>query len=83
MEFMSVVLLRMVLPVDVLSYALGFFSDISLWRYTTATIIGIAPFAFIFAYAGDALTSGKYIVFAALFLLVLLFSFIGFRYFKK
>lgn len=50
--FVSVVLLRMTLPVDVLSYALGLFSQIKAVPYFLATLIGITPFAFIFAYAG-------------------------------
>ena len=49
--FLSVVLLRLILPVDVLSYALGLFSEMKLWRYTLATLIGITPFAFVFSYA--------------------------------
>ena len=51
--FWTVVLLRIVLPVDVLSYALGLFSKMNLGLYTLATIIGIAPFAFIFSYASN------------------------------
>jgi len=38
-------LLRMVLPVDILSYALGLFSNISFIRYMLATIIGVTPFS--------------------------------------
>ena len=48
--FWSVVLLRVAMPVDVLSYALGLFSQMSLISFIIATIIGIAPFAFIFSY---------------------------------
>jgi uncharacterized membrane protein YdjX (TVP38/TMEM64 family) len=48
--FWSVVFMRMVLPVYVLSYALGLFSNMSPWSYIHATIIGITPFAFIFSY---------------------------------
>ncbi len=50
--FWGIVILRIVLPVDVLSYALGLFSKISLKRYFLATLIGVTPFAFIFAYFG-------------------------------
>ena len=50
--FWSIVFLRMVLPVDVLSYALGLFSKISKKKYVLATLIGISPFAFAFAYLG-------------------------------
>lgn len=51
-NFLSVLFLRMIIPVDVLSYALGLFSKIKLAPYAIATVIGVAPFAFIFAYLG-------------------------------
>ena len=50
--FWSVVLLRMVVSVDLLSYALGLFSSMKTTSYALATLIGITPFAFIFAYSG-------------------------------
>ena len=50
--FWSIVFLRMAVPVDVLSYILGLFSRIKLRTYFFATIIGVAPLAFIFAYIG-------------------------------
>lgn len=50
--FWTIVLLRIILPVDLLSYVLGIFSTIKFKRYILATIIGISPFAFIFAYVG-------------------------------
>lgn len=49
--FWVIVVLRMSLPVDVLSYALGLFSSVSLRAYMLATFIGITPFAFIFSYS--------------------------------
>ena len=49
--FWSLVFLRIALPVDVLSYALGALTTIRLRVYLLATLIGIVPFAFIFAYA--------------------------------
>ena len=50
--FWSVVLLRMVLPVDILSYAIGLLSVIGWQNYLIATFIGVSPFAFVFAYTG-------------------------------
>lgn len=50
--FLSVVFLRMVIPVDILSYALGLFSKIKFWPYTIATFIGILPFTILLAYVG-------------------------------
>jgi uncharacterized membrane protein YdjX (TVP38/TMEM64 family) len=51
-KFWTIVLLRMVIPVDILSYALGLFSRVRAGLYFWATLIGITPFAFILAYAG-------------------------------
>lgn len=50
--FWTVVILRMTVPVDVLSYALGLFSPIGWREYFLATLIGVTPFSFVFAYAG-------------------------------
>jgi uncharacterized membrane protein YdjX (TVP38/TMEM64 family) len=50
--FITVTLMRMVLPVDILSYALGLFSKIDHKRFFFSTLIGVSPFAFIFAYTG-------------------------------
>ena len=62
-EFWGLVLLRMVMPVDLLSYAVGILSRISLKKYMLATVLGIAPFAFVFAYIGDALVQEQYVTF--------------------
>lgn len=50
--FVSIVILRMITPIDVLSYALSLFTKINFKIYALATIIGIIPFAFIFSYLG-------------------------------
>lgn len=50
--FASVVLLRMLVSVDILSYALGLFSTMRWGPYMLATAIGVSPFAFYFSYAG-------------------------------
>lgn len=50
--FWGVVFLRMAVPVDILSYVLGLFSHIKFRTYAIATLIGVSPFAFIFAYVG-------------------------------
>ena len=51
--FWTVVLLRITIPVDILSYALGLFSSMSHTSYFFATLIGVTPFAFVFAYTGS------------------------------
>lgn len=51
--FLSIIWMRIFLPVDVLSYLLGLFSKISLPLYSLATLIGVTPFAIIMSYAGS------------------------------
>jgi len=48
--FGMVIFLRIFLPVDILSYALGLFSNMRWPSYLLATFIGITPFAFAFSY---------------------------------
>lgn len=50
--FWMVVFLRMLVPVDLLSYALGLFSHLSWRTYVLATVLGVSPFGFFFAYVG-------------------------------
>lgn len=51
--FIGLVIMRIFLPVDLLSYALGLFSSITTRSYMTVTIIGVTIFAFAFAYFGQ------------------------------
>ncbi|MBP6881496.1 MAG: TVP38/TMEM64 family protein [Candidatus Pacebacteria bacterium] len=48
--FIAVIFLRIALPVDLLSYALGLLGIMRFWPYLAATIIGITPFALGFSY---------------------------------
>lgn len=50
--FLSVVLLRIFLPIDIVSYALGLFTKMKKTTYTLATLIGYAPLAFVISYLG-------------------------------
>lgn len=58
--FLWMLVSRMLVPVDVLSYALGVVAKVRFIPYIFATVLGIAPFAFIFSYAGDALILREY-----------------------
>lgn len=51
--FLSIIILRIAVPVDLLSYALGLFSSIKTRDYIIATAIGVTPFAVIFALIGQ------------------------------
>jgi len=51
--FWWVVLLRVSLPEDILSYALGLFTRVPFRVYALATVIGTLPGAFVFSYVGE------------------------------
>lgn len=65
-RFVTIFVLRMLVPVDVLSYALGLFSNVPLMEYTLATLFGVSWFAFAFSYLGDAAFEHNYLLFAIL-----------------
>ena len=48
--FWTVVGLRLLISVDILSYALGLMSTMRFHRYVLATLIGVTPFGIFFAY---------------------------------
>lgn len=50
--FWSIVFLRLVMPMDLLSYVLGLFTHISWRKYAAATALGVTPPAFLLAYLG-------------------------------
>jgi len=50
--FWSVVALRTVMPMDVISYVLGLFTTMSWEAYLGATALGLAPSALVLAYLG-------------------------------
>jgi len=61
--FWTIVFLRMVIPVDILSYAIGLFSNVKSSIYFFATVIGILPFAFVLAYIGTLTIWLQFMVF--------------------
>lgn len=71
--FWSVVFLRLLVPVDLLSYALGLFSPLSWRKYLLATALGVTPLGFFFAFAG---TLPFWYQLSALFCVLLLVSFL-------
>lgn len=66
--FGGIVVLRMILPVDVVSFALGLLKHLRFRTYATASLVGIVPFAFVWSYAGGELGAGRYVTFALLVL---------------
>jgi uncharacterized membrane protein YdjX (TVP38/TMEM64 family) len=62
--FGGIVILRMILPVDLVSYALGLLKRLAFRTYAVASLIGILPFAFAWSYAGGELGAGRWLSFA-------------------
>ncbi|OGZ03689.1 MAG: hypothetical protein A2648_01905 [Candidatus Lloydbacteria bacterium RIFCSPHIGHO2_01_FULL_41_20] len=52
-QILTLVFIRLSFPVDIVSYAVGFFTKIKFPVYMLATVIGITPFAFFYAYASE------------------------------
>ena len=62
--FGGIVVLRMILPVDIVSFALGLLRRLSFRTYALASLAGILPFSFVWSYAGGELGAGRYASFA-------------------
>ncbi|MBI4502067.1 MAG: TVP38/TMEM64 family protein [Gemmatimonadetes bacterium] len=62
--FGGIVVLRMILPVDVVSFALGLLKRLRFRTYAVASLVGILPFAFVWSYAGGQLGTGRFLSFA-------------------
>ena len=71
--FWPIVFLRLLIPVDVLSYALGLFSILPWNNYFFATLIGVTPFGFFFAFVGVLPFWYQIFSFAIVFMGVLFF----------
>jgi uncharacterized membrane protein YdjX (TVP38/TMEM64 family) len=56
-------MLRLVMPMDVISYVLGLFADMTWWRYVLATALGLTPSAFILTYIGKTPRAYEIIMF--------------------
>jgi uncharacterized membrane protein YdjX (TVP38/TMEM64 family) len=61
--FWSVVLLRLVMPMDVISYVLGLFAEMTWPKYVLATALGLTPSAFMLTYIGKTPRAYEIIMF--------------------
>lgn len=50
--FFGVIFLRLMFPIDLINYAIGFFTRIPAWSFGLASAIAVTPLAFVFAYLG-------------------------------
>jgi len=84
--FWGLVLLRIIIPIDLLSYAVGFFTNMKVVPYTIATLIGVTPFAFIFTYAAAAAFDRQYmtlLISAGIGVIFFVFIFLFYKQYKK
>jgi len=81
--FWNVVLLRVIIPVDALSYALGIFTNMRTNSYMLATVLGITPFAFIWAYLGTLPWQYIFFMFSVILVFYVLFWFFRKHKMKK
>jgi len=81
-NFFGIVMLRMILPVDLTSFALGLLKHLHFSIYAVASLLGIIPFAFVWSYAGGEIGRGE-ILSGILILLVLLLTVMMLRKIKN
>lgn len=62
--FLGVIMTRIFIPIDLMSYAIALFTKIDAKRFTLATLIGFAPGTAILAYYGGVPTVAKYVLIA-------------------
>ncbi len=81
--FWLIVFARFILPVDIISYVVGLFTSLNWFIYLVATILGLIPFAFIFAY-GITLPISLQLLIGLIILVIIISNYNTIRnYFKK
>jgi uncharacterized membrane protein YdjX (TVP38/TMEM64 family) len=65
-SFGGIVVLRMIFPVDIVSFALGLTKELSFRLYALASLVGIVPFAAVWSFAGGEIGRGRLLSFAAI-----------------
>jgi len=76
--FVGIIFLRIAIPIDIISYAIGLFTSIRFMPYFFATLIGFLPLAFFLAYLGTLPAYAQVMGFI-LFLLVVIIGFLSVR----
>jgi uncharacterized membrane protein YdjX (TVP38/TMEM64 family) len=81
--FLLIVALRMTVPADVLSYALGLFTTVSYRVYVPATLSGLIWYSFAFAYLGESIYSLDYVLFSGISVASVALIYIMWSYVKR
>ena len=81
LNFLDILFFRFFTAPDGLSYFLGLYSKLSIWKYCVATLVGLFPIVFILTFGPEGIGSGNKIMF--FFLLVAVFIIIFSYLFNK
>jgi len=81
--FLGIVLIRMIFPVDLPSFALGLLKNLSFKTYALASLIGIIPFAYVMVAMGGAMATGEWLLFAVLMSIVTVSVFLLYRFWRR
>lgn len=81
--FITVVLLRLVLPVEIPSYLLGLSRAVGFWTYAIASLIGMSPFAFAILAMGGAVAAGEWVLLSLLGLASTLIFYLLFLVYRR
>jgi len=79
--FLWLIFLRVIIPVDILSYAIGLTKRVQFPMYVFSTLIGVIPFSFIWSYGGYSLLERDYVMFSIFSGVGLLLFFIALMYY--
>lgn len=70
--FFSLIFLRMIVPVDILSYALGLLTKVRFTMFFVTTVIGIIPGVILWSYAGTVSPLYQLIIFFAFWIAIMI-----------
>ncbi len=77
--FWGIVILRLILPVEIPSFALAFIKSLSFRIYALATLVGIIPFAFLWVAFGRAVFAQNWVLVTVIGLILVLATYITYR----
>jgi uncharacterized membrane protein YdjX (TVP38/TMEM64 family) len=80
--FAQIILLRLIIPIDIVSYAIGLFTKVRFVPFIIATFIGFLPLAFILTYLGTLPYYLQIIGFIAL-IVIFIIGLLSAKYLKK
>ena len=72
--FLGVIMTRIFIPIDLMSYAIAFFTKIDIKKFALGTLIGFTPGVAILSYYGGVPSGAKYVLISIGILYILAIS---------